>query len=241
MAFSSDTRYAIGPTVPTDPASIDPMPVFVIKGKDALAVPAIEAYRRQCIEHGLDMQAASVERSIDEVKRWQSRNIDATKLPDHPHVPAGQPGSGSETRVVPTDPASIPPKPRLTMYDNLKGNTMTENIPNKQTLQFLYSDAAYFEAKKTIVHVITESGTLRAADIASAVLSNLRRVATSVHENEAFLRGERSSLTEHALFESWRAISAVTLNIEDTQAKTQRTEQLLYEELVRRGVFHRAD
>lgn len=65
------------------------MPVFVIKGKDALAVPTLKAYFDECVDHGLMSQAAEVERAIDEVSRWQRSNIDKTKLPDHRHVPVG--------------------------------------------------------------------------------------------------------------------------------------------------------
>jgi hypothetical protein len=63
------------------------MPVFVIKAKDALAVPAMRAYLEQCEEHGLSSQAYQVKLAIQEVLRWQGNNIDATKLPDHKHVP----------------------------------------------------------------------------------------------------------------------------------------------------------
>src|SRR4051794_29574190 len=36
------------------------MPVFVIKAKDALSVPAILAYQNECYAHGLHDQAVSV-------------------------------------------------------------------------------------------------------------------------------------------------------------------------------------
>ncbi len=66
----------------------DPMPVFVIKGKDRLAPAAIEAYRTLCEDHGLTHQATQVDVAHDEVAGWQERNPDLVKLPDHDHVPA---------------------------------------------------------------------------------------------------------------------------------------------------------
>lgn len=66
----------------------DPMPVFVLKGKDALAPGIIDAYRRECIRHGLDDQAEQVASAFREMADWQARNWTLVKLPDHPHVPA---------------------------------------------------------------------------------------------------------------------------------------------------------
>lgn len=66
----------------------DPMPVFVIRAKDALAVPVLRTYIQECQEHGLAEQAMAVHAAVDEIRAWQQRNIDLTKLPDHPHVPA---------------------------------------------------------------------------------------------------------------------------------------------------------
>lgn len=66
----------------------DPMPVFTIKAKDALAVPVLRAYHKECLDHGLDRQAAQVGKAIAEIIVWQRRNSDVTKLPDHDHVPA---------------------------------------------------------------------------------------------------------------------------------------------------------
>ena len=65
----------------------DPMPVFVIKARDALAVPTLRAYVQECQEHGLTEQALQVREAINEIREWQQRNIDQTKLPDHAHVP----------------------------------------------------------------------------------------------------------------------------------------------------------
>jgi hypothetical protein len=73
-----------------------PMPVFVIKARDALAIPTLCAYQRECVDHGLVEQADEVAKAITEVRNWQRANIDLTKLPDHLHRTAGQSGSGSE-------------------------------------------------------------------------------------------------------------------------------------------------
>jgi hypothetical protein len=65
----------------------DPMPVFTIKGKDQLAVAAIEHYRYLCDINNLTEQAAEVEKAIIEIEHWQFRNPDRVKRPDHRHVP----------------------------------------------------------------------------------------------------------------------------------------------------------
>ena len=66
----------------------DPMPVFPLKGKDALAPGTVDYYRRECNRHGLHEQAAQVELAFREMAAWQRRNPDLVKLPDHDHVPA---------------------------------------------------------------------------------------------------------------------------------------------------------
>jgi hypothetical protein len=66
----------------------DPMPVFVIKAKDKLAVKAVMEYRRLCQVAGLDHQADEVLKAADEIDQWQGRNWDDVQLPDHDHVPA---------------------------------------------------------------------------------------------------------------------------------------------------------
>lgn len=72
----------------TDQVDGDPMPVFVIKGKDLLAPDAIAMYRQLCLANGLTRQAAEVDRAYAEVEGWQARNPDAVWMPDHTHVPA---------------------------------------------------------------------------------------------------------------------------------------------------------
>jgi hypothetical protein len=68
--------------------SDDPMPVFVIKAKDKLAVQTILCYLDYCDDEDLDDQAREVRKAIAEFEAWQRRHPDAMKLPDHPHVPA---------------------------------------------------------------------------------------------------------------------------------------------------------
>ncbi len=66
----------------------DPKPVFVLKGQDVLAPGIVDAYRRECVRHGLDEQAAQVELAFREMAEWQARHPERVKLPDHKHVPA---------------------------------------------------------------------------------------------------------------------------------------------------------
>jgi hypothetical protein len=63
------------------------MPVFAIKAKDMLAVPAIQAYENLCREYGLSEQADEVEKAKQEMLGWQLDNRDTLQWPDHPHVP----------------------------------------------------------------------------------------------------------------------------------------------------------
>lgn len=64
----------------------DPMPVFTIKAKDLLALCAIARYRTECEVNGLFDQAREVEKAMAEFERWQQRNPDLMKMPDHEHV-----------------------------------------------------------------------------------------------------------------------------------------------------------
>lgn len=65
----------------------DPMPVFVLKGKDRLALDTIHHYKWLCREAGLLDQADEVEKAVDEMVAWRVRNFDRVQFPDHPHVP----------------------------------------------------------------------------------------------------------------------------------------------------------
>lgn len=73
------------------PVGADPMPVFVIKGKDILAPHAVSAYAVLCDAQGFFSQSREVRRAVDEIQDWQWRNRDQVKPPDHPHVPVGRP------------------------------------------------------------------------------------------------------------------------------------------------------
>lgn len=68
----------------------DPMPVFVLKGKDALAPGVVDYYRRECHRHGLIDQAKQVGLAFEEMAAWQRDNPERVKLPAHNHVPVGQ-------------------------------------------------------------------------------------------------------------------------------------------------------
>lgn len=65
----------------------DPMPVFVIKGKDSLAPAAVMAYADLCVSAGLEDQASEVESAFLEITEWQRLHPEAVKTPDHKHVP----------------------------------------------------------------------------------------------------------------------------------------------------------
>jgi hypothetical protein len=67
----------------------DPMPVFVIKGKDRLAPDAIGTYAQLCLDNEMIDQWAEVEHAKAEIVVWQERHPELVKTPDHPHVPAG--------------------------------------------------------------------------------------------------------------------------------------------------------
>lgn len=66
----------------------DPMPVFVIKAKDSLAMSAVEAYRILCRHSGMPGQADQVQLALDEIEAWQGRNPELVKAPYHRHIPA---------------------------------------------------------------------------------------------------------------------------------------------------------
>jgi hypothetical protein len=86
--YMKDELYADEPVWVETAPDPDPMPVFVIKGKDKLALEAIRAYRRLCEHYGLRTQAREVGKAHREMREWQQRNRAAMQLPDHPHVPA---------------------------------------------------------------------------------------------------------------------------------------------------------
>lgn len=65
-----------------------PVPTFVIRGTDALAIPVLRKYLAECRDHGLEEQAKEVETAVAEMSAWQRSHPTLTKLPDHKHVPA---------------------------------------------------------------------------------------------------------------------------------------------------------
>lgn len=65
----------------------DPMPVFVVKGKDFLAPGTVEAYRDMCVDAGLANQAREVALAHEEIMQWQTRNPHRLRWPAHEHVP----------------------------------------------------------------------------------------------------------------------------------------------------------
>jgi F420-dependent methylenetetrahydromethanopterin dehydrogenase len=73
----------------------DPMPTFVIKARDNLAPGAIANYAILCETAGLYVQAREVRKALAEVVSWREAHREECKWPDHMHVPAGLPGSGS--------------------------------------------------------------------------------------------------------------------------------------------------
>jgi hypothetical protein len=78
------------------PAQSTPMPVFVIKARDNLSVEAVRDYYDLCVRNGLTAQAAQVRLALHEIAEWRVANPHLCKWPDHDHVSAGEPGSGSE-------------------------------------------------------------------------------------------------------------------------------------------------
>ncbi len=59
-------------------------PLFVIRGRDALAIPVLAAYVRQCEEHQLYGQGYRVGMHVSRFRDWQARNAKLTHLPDPP-------------------------------------------------------------------------------------------------------------------------------------------------------------
>lgn len=80
----------------------DPMPVFVIKAKDQLALDAVAAYRQLCLDHDLPHQAIEVTRAYAEINGWQQRHPDRVALPEHEHIPAT---AGADLTGVPAEQA----------------------------------------------------------------------------------------------------------------------------------------
>lgn len=84
VLLAAGRTTAAGPEAPVE---AEPMPVFVIKGKDSLAPAAVDAYFTLCLAQGLTGQAAEVADAAREIREWQARNPHLVKAPNHPHVP----------------------------------------------------------------------------------------------------------------------------------------------------------
>lgn len=65
-------------------AAYDGEPLFVIRGRDALAIPVLNAYRDECVRHELWGQNARVADHFARFREWQRRNAKLTHLPDPP-------------------------------------------------------------------------------------------------------------------------------------------------------------
>lgn len=59
-------------------------PLFVIRGRDALAIPVLGAYEDECSRHGLYDMAAQVSCHAERFRKWQAGWTKLTGLPD-PH------------------------------------------------------------------------------------------------------------------------------------------------------------
>lgn len=57
-------------------------PLFVIRGRDALAYPILAAYAEQCSEHGLWGMQQQVSDHAARFREWQRDNAKLTNLPD---------------------------------------------------------------------------------------------------------------------------------------------------------------
>ena len=66
------------------------MPVFILKGKDKLALSTINYYLNKCISARLTEQAKEVAKAYMEMRNWQDDNPEEMKLPDHKHIPVGE-------------------------------------------------------------------------------------------------------------------------------------------------------
>lgn len=60
----------------------DGEPLFVIRGRDVLAVPVIRQYVKEATEHGAYNQAMRANRHLSRFLDWQSANAKLTHMPD---------------------------------------------------------------------------------------------------------------------------------------------------------------
>lgn len=57
-------------------------PLFVIRGRDVLALPVLSAYVQECNEHGIYEQAYRAGKHLERFREWQGGNAKLTHLPD---------------------------------------------------------------------------------------------------------------------------------------------------------------
>lgn len=57
-------------------------PIFVIRGRDALAIPVLQAYVDECDNHKLFGQAGRAAEHLRRFIEWQMDNAKKTHLPD---------------------------------------------------------------------------------------------------------------------------------------------------------------
>lgn len=81
----------------------DPMPQFIIKGKDFLAARAVAAYMNLCFDYGQQSQAGQVAKALAEIVEWQERNPEVVQMPDHEHVPVAPKSDPLDTYYGPTE------------------------------------------------------------------------------------------------------------------------------------------
>jgi hypothetical protein len=59
------------------------IPIFVIVAKDAASVETLEAYKRNCIKAGSDLNhVTGINERIEEFRNWQFQNTSQVKVPD---------------------------------------------------------------------------------------------------------------------------------------------------------------
>lgn len=57
-------------------------PLFVIRGRDALAIPVLRAYLEECKRHELWGQELRADEHLTRFRDWQAQNAKLTHLPD---------------------------------------------------------------------------------------------------------------------------------------------------------------
>lgn len=76
--------FDLGEIVKTSSAEIVPRnePLFLFRARDYLAIPLLEYYRDMCRADGCtDYQLTTLDKQIEDFKRWTSNNQDKMKQP----------------------------------------------------------------------------------------------------------------------------------------------------------------